>query len=131
MNQVILQDPQLSQCPPCLNVGTQSDLTIGSELFCQGALIASSQQSKSSSSQVITFTHVCCLRHYVSGLLIISLATPSSSAFGGGSANVSANVPVSGTLSIDGTCGASHSGITCGNWPRGNCCSMYGYCGAG
>lgn len=29
----------------------------------------------------------------------------------------------------DGTCGSSNGGEVCGNWPAGNCCSMYGFCG--
>ena len=30
----------------------------------------------------------------------------------------------------DGTCGASNGNTVCGNWPNGNCCSMYGFCGS-
>ncbi|CCU77579.1 unnamed protein product [Blumeria hordei] len=29
----------------------------------------------------------------------------------------------------DGTCGANNHGTVCGNWPSGDCCSLYGYCG--
>lgn len=28
---------------------------------------------------------------------------------------------------VDGTCGSSNGGTVCGNWPDGNCCSMYGF----
>jgi len=40
--------------------------------------------------------------------------------------------PVSGQggITTDGTCGASNGGTTCGDWPQGGCCSMYGYCGS-
>lgn len=31
----------------------------------------------------------------------------------------------------DGTCGASNSNTVCGSFPRGSCCSPYGYCGSG
>lgn len=26
-----------------------------------------------------------------------------------------------------GTCGGSNGNTVCGNWPNGNCCSMYGF----
>ncbi|KAH8601633.1 glyoxal oxidase N-terminus-domain-containing protein [Bisporella sp. PMI_857] len=29
----------------------------------------------------------------------------------------------------DGTCGANNGNTVCGNWPKGNCCSAYGFCG--
>ncbi|PVH78473.1 carbohydrate-binding module family 18 [Cadophora sp. DSE1049] len=32
-------------------------------------------------------------------------------------------------VTTDGTCGASNGDTICGNWPNGNCCSMYGFCG--
>ncbi|KAI9767357.1 MAG: hypothetical protein M1840_005767 [Geoglossum simile] len=28
------------------------------------------------------------------------------------------------------TCGAANGGTTCGDWPQGSCCSMYGFCGS-
>ncbi|KAK4894700.1 hypothetical protein LTR27_007088 [Elasticomyces elasticus] len=34
-----------------------------------------------------------------------------------------------GPETTDGTCGASNGGTTCGDWPQGGCCSMYGFCG--
>ena len=33
------------------------------------------------------------------------------------------NAPVT----TDGSCGVSNGGTVCGNWPNGNCCSMYGF----
>jgi hypothetical protein len=36
---------------------------------------------------------------------------------------VDSNAPVT----IDGTCGASNGNTICGDWPKGNCCSMYGF----
>jgi hypothetical protein len=45
-------------------------------------------------------------------------------------------VPQTGTASpnpeattTDGTCGTSNGNTVCGDWPNGNCCSMYGFCG--
>ncbi|KAI9743469.1 MAG: hypothetical protein M1818_002781 [Claussenomyces sp. TS43310] len=32
-------------------------------------------------------------------------------------------------VTSDGKCGASKGGTVCGDWPYGNCCSMYGFCG--
>jgi hypothetical protein len=32
-------------------------------------------------------------------------------------------------VTSDGTCGKAHGGTTCGNWPLGGCCSLYGFCG--
>ncbi|TAQ89518.1 hypothetical protein B7494_g2162 [Chlorociboria aeruginascens] len=32
-------------------------------------------------------------------------------------------------VTTDGTCGTSNNNEVCGNWPNGNCCSMYGFCG--
>lgn len=32
-------------------------------------------------------------------------------------------------VTTDGTCGAGNGNTVCGNWPNGNCCSMYGFCG--
>ncbi|POS84906.1 hypothetical protein EPUL_006086 [Erysiphe pulchra] len=29
----------------------------------------------------------------------------------------------------DGKCGANNNRKICGNWPNGNCCSLYGFCG--
>ena len=57
-----------------------------------------------------------------------SQATPGSEPTLGlpmGAANASANGPTTN----DGSCGAAFNGAVCGNWPRGPCCSMYGYCG--
>ena len=34
-----------------------------------------------------------------------------------------------GGATNDGTCGAHNGGTTCADWPKGSCCSMYGYCG--
>ncbi|KAK4495059.1 hypothetical protein PRZ48_013386 [Zasmidium cellare] len=34
-----------------------------------------------------------------------------------------------GPVTTDGTCGADNDGTICGDWPRGGCCSMYGFCG--
>lgn len=30
-------------------------------------------------------------------------------------------------VTTDGTCGGSNRDTVCGNWPNGNCCSMYGF----
>lgn len=30
-------------------------------------------------------------------------------------------------VTTDGTCGSSNGNTVCGNWPNGNCCSMYGF----
>lgn len=38
------------------------------------------------------------------------------------------NAPT-GSVTKDGSCGASNGNTVCGNWPQGSCCSMYGYCG--
>ncbi|KAK9454811.1 glyoxal oxidase N-terminus-domain-containing protein [Dipodascopsis uninucleata] len=38
------------------------------------------------------------------------------------------SIPASGSVSIDGTCGADNYGMIC---PKGQCCSQYGYCGVG
>ncbi|RAL58849.1 hypothetical protein DID88_009158 [Monilinia fructigena] len=35
------------------------------------------------------------------------------------------NAPVT----TDGSCGVTNGGTVCGDWPNGNCCSMYGFCG--
>ena len=32
-----------------------------------------------------------------------------------------------GAVTTNGTCGSSNGGTVCGNWPNGNCCSMYGF----
>ncbi|RDW61559.1 hypothetical protein BP5796_11451 [Coleophoma crateriformis] len=32
-------------------------------------------------------------------------------------------------VTTDGSCGTSNNNTICGDWPQGNCCSMYGYCG--
>ncbi|RDL31534.1 DUF1929-domain-containing protein [Venustampulla echinocandica] len=32
-------------------------------------------------------------------------------------------------VTTDGTCGSSNGNTVCGDWPNGNCCSMYGFCG--
>ncbi|KAI9888306.1 MAG: hypothetical protein M1814_000745 [Vezdaea aestivalis] len=37
--------------------------------------------------------------------------------------------PTGGGVTTDGSCGQAHNGVTCGNWPQGSCCSVYGYCG--
>ncbi|CZR63858.1 related to glyoxal oxidase precursor [Phialocephala subalpina] len=46
---------------------------------------------------------------------------------------VSATMPPESTataaVTTDGTCGAGNGNTVCGNWPNGNCCSMYGFCG--
>ncbi|KAH0536443.1 hypothetical protein FGG08_006683 [Glutinoglossum americanum] len=34
-----------------------------------------------------------------------------------------------GGVTTDGNCGAANGGTTCGDWPLGSCCSMYGFCG--
>lgn len=34
-----------------------------------------------------------------------------------------------GPVTTDGSCGADHGGAICDDWPRGSCCSMYGFCG--
>ncbi|KAL3420256.1 WSC domain-containing protein [Phlyctema vagabunda] len=39
------------------------------------------------------------------------------------------SVQATGVPTADGTCGSSNNGTVCGNWPQGNCCSMYGFCG--
>ncbi|GAB7359536.1 hypothetical protein MBLNU230_g6724t2 [Neophaeotheca triangularis] len=35
----------------------------------------------------------------------------------------------SGPTTIDGTCGANNNGTLCGDFERGSCCSLYGFCG--
>ncbi|KAH0373081.1 DUF1929-domain-containing protein, partial [Aureobasidium melanogenum] len=41
----------------------------------------------------------------------------------------SASSAATGTVTKDGTCGATNDNTICGDWPQGSCCSMYGYCG--
>ncbi|OAL44264.1 hypothetical protein IQ07DRAFT_481616, partial [Pyrenochaeta sp. DS3sAY3a] len=36
----------------------------------------------------------------------------------------------SAPVSVDGSCGATGGGQTCGGSVFGNCCSEYGYCGS-
>ncbi|RKF61376.1 Aldehyde oxidase GLOX [Erysiphe neolycopersici] len=38
--------------------------------------------------------------------------------------------PVDKSETQDGKCGAEYDHKICGNWPSGNCCSMYGFCGS-
>ncbi|KAH8896611.1 DUF1929-domain-containing protein [Thozetella sp. PMI_491] len=54
--------------------------------------------------------------------------TPSSSK-GPSAASTAATEPTT-AVTTDGTCGTSYGGTVCGNWPQGNCCSMFGYCGS-
>ncbi|KAG9633045.1 DUF1929-domain-containing protein, partial [Aureobasidium melanogenum] len=44
-------------------------------------------------------------------------------------ATSSAGSAATGTVTKDGTCGATYGNTICGDWPQGSCCSMYGYCG--
>lgn len=32
-----------------------------------------------------------------------------------------------GPTTTDGTCGATNQNTVCGDWPNGNCCSVYGF----
>ncbi|KAI4722115.1 galactose oxidase [Aureobasidium sp. EXF-10727] len=41
----------------------------------------------------------------------------------------SAGSAPTGTVTKDGTCGATYDNTICGDWAQGSCCSMYGYCG--
>ena len=65
-----------------------------------------------------------------------TFATPTSqSAIGEPTVGQDRTVAVTGAaatqggVTIDGTCGAHNGGSICENWPKGGCCSMYGYCG--
>ncbi|KAF4310289.1 putative glyoxal oxidase protein [Botryosphaeria dothidea] len=44
-------------------------------------------------------------------------------------ASSSGSASATGQVTTDGTCGASNGGTICGNWSKGGCCSMYGFCG--
>ncbi|KAI5201489.1 galactose oxidase [Aureobasidium subglaciale] len=44
-------------------------------------------------------------------------------------ASSSAGSAPTGTVTKDGTCGATYENTICGDWAQGACCSMYGYCG--
>jgi len=46
-----------------------------------------------------------------------------------GAASNSSSASQNIAFTKDRSCGASFGGVMCGNWSRGSCCSMYGYCG--
>ncbi|KAK0661476.1 Aldehyde oxidase GLOX [Lasiodiplodia hormozganensis] len=43
--------------------------------------------------------------------------------------SASGSASATGEVTTDGSCGASNGGTICGDWPKGGCCSMYGFCG--
>jgi hypothetical protein len=47
-----------------------------------------------------------------------------------GPMSTSAPPPPGAPITTDGTCGSGNGNTVCGNWPNGNCCSMYGFCGS-
>lgn len=64
---------------------------------------------------------------------VVHLATSSSAGepvLGQDTTAIASATPApTGAVTTDGTCGATHGGTVCGDWPMGSCCSSYGWCG--
>ncbi|KAE9370869.1 carbohydrate-binding module family 18 [Stipitochalara longipes BDJ] len=63
------------------------------------------------------------------GAVAPSTTTTQEPVIGGLSTTMEPGAAATGAVTTDGTCGAGNGNTVCGNWPNGNCCSMYGFCG--
>ncbi|TVY32668.1 Aldehyde oxidase [Lachnellula subtilissima] len=57
-------------------------------------------------------------------------STPAEPIIGPVSTTTVPGATATGVVTTDGSCGTSNNNTVCGNWPNGNCCSMYGFCGS-
>ena len=61
---------------------------------------------------------------------LISSTSVGEPILGQAMSSVSAAAPeATGLVTTDGTCGTTYGGTVCGDWIKGSCCSMYGWCG--
>ncbi|EOD52800.1 putative glyoxal oxidase protein [Neofusicoccum parvum] len=91
----------------------------GCQSGCTGAASSAAGTSKAATSKAATSSKPA---------TAVSSSTQEP-VLGSPTASTSGAATATGKVTTDGSCGASNGGTICGNWPKGGCCSMYGFCG--